>query len=387
MPWSNQSNGGGSSGGWRGSSGGGGGPWGQGPRNTGGGSQPPDLEELLRRSQDRLRRVLPGGGSGGGRGLNPVVIIAIVVIAAALIGYNFFTFRVQPQQVGIVLRFGQPDRQVQPGLNFRLPYPIETVYLPEVTRRNQITVGTTADARGGASRRDMPEESLMLTGDQNIVNVNFTVFWVIKNASDYLFNIQNPEATVKAVAEASMREVAGKMNIQPLLDAERQQAETDVQALMQQTLDDYGSGIRVEQVQLLTVDPPDEVIDAFRDVQAARQDYERVQNEARTYASRVVPEARGEASRIIAEATAFRDQTIAEARGQADRFVKVYDAYRTAPDITRQRLYLETMEQVLNGMDKVILDGNGGTQGVVPFLPLSELTPGARSNNSGQGGR
>jgi membrane protease subunit HflK len=369
MPWSNQSNSNGGGGGWRGS--GGGGPWGQGPRNTG--PNPPDLEELLRRSQDRLRRVLPGGG-GGVRGISPLAIIAIVVVAAALIGYNFFTFRVQPEEVGIVLRFGERNRQVQPGLNFRLPYPIETVYTPKVTRRNQVTIGQVRDVRGGGGR-DIPEESLILTGDQNIVNVDFTVFWVIKNASDYLFNIQNPEGTVKAVAESAMREVVGKSEIQPLLNEARQQAEVDVQQLMQATLDRYGSGIQVVQVQLLKVDPPDEVIASFRDVQAARQDNERVQNEARTYANRVVPEARGEAARIIAGANAYHDQTIAEAQGQADRFIKVYESYRTAPDVTRERLYLETMEQILNGTEKIIVDENSNAQGVVPFLPLSEFAP------------
>jgi len=370
-------------GGWRGNSGGGGGPWGQGPRNTG--SSTPDLEELLRRSQDRLRRVLPGGG-GSGRGFNPIALIAIIVVAAALIGYNFFTFRVEPDEVGIVLRFGEPNRQGQPGLNFRLPYPIETVYTPQVTRVNRLTIGQIQDERNAAAGRDIPEESLMLTADENIVDIDFSVFWVINNASDYLFNVQNPEGTVKAVAESAMREVVGRSNIQPLLTQARQITETDVQALMQTALNDYGAGILINQVQLLKVDPPSEVIAAFRDVQAARADNERVQNEAQTYSNRVIPEAGGQASQITEAANAYRDRIIAEAQGQADRFTKVYDSYREAPDVTRQRIYLETMEQILNGMDKVIIDESSG-QGVVPYLPLGELTSTTRPSNSNAGGR
>ena len=368
MPWSNQTGGGS---GWKNNSGG---PWGQGPRNTG--PTPPDLEQRLRRSQDRLKRVLPGG-RGGGAGISPVAIIAIVVVAAALIGYNFFTFRVEPDEVGVVLRFGQQDRLVQPGLNFRLPYPIETVSTPKVTRVNRTTVGQTQEEGAGVGR-DIPEESLMLTGDENIVDVDFSVFWVIKDAPAFLFNIQNPEAAVKAVAESAMREVVGRSDIQPLLTQARQITETDVQALMQTTLDEYGAGIEITQVQLLKVDPPSEVIGAFREVQSARADQERLQNEAQAYANRVIPEARGQAAQIFEAANAYRDRIVAEARGQADRFIKVFDAYAEAPDVTRQRIYLETMEQILAGLNKVIIDDVGG--GVVPYLPLSELPQGGAAN-------
>jgi membrane protease subunit HflK len=223
--------------------------------------------------------------------------------------------------------------------------------------------------------RNVPEESLMLTGDENIVDVDFSVFWLIKpaGASDYLFNIQNPEGTVKAVAESAMREVIGRSNIQAVLTGARQATEGAVQELMQKTLDDYGSGIQVTQVQLQKVDPPAQVIDSFRDVQAARADAERAQNEAQTYANRRLPEARGQAAQITQAAEAYREQTVAEATGQTARFVKVYDEYKKAPEVTRQRLYLETMERVLGGTDKIILDSGGGS-GVVPYLPLNELT-------------
>ncbi len=383
MPWSNQSGGGG----WKG---GNGGPWGQGPRNTGGGgSNPPDLEELLKRSQDRLRRVLPGGGGGPGRNLSPFSIIAILVIAAALIGYNFFTFRVEPDELGVVLRFGRFDRQAPPGLNARWPYPIETVYTPQVTKVHQVTVGMVQTDSSNGNGRDIPEESLMLTGDENIVDIDFSVFWVIGNGADYLFNMEDPDGTVKAAAESAMREVVGQSNIQDLLTQARQITESQVQKLLQATLDAYGAGITVTQVQLLKVDPPSEVIASFRDVQAARADQERLQNEAQTYANKVVPEARGQASQITNAASAYRDRIIAEAKGQAQRFDQVYQSYKAAPQVTRRRMYLEAMEQVFRGMDKIILDEKGTGSGVIPYLPLDSLSKSpsgsAKSNSASPG--
>ena len=371
MPWSNQGGGPWGSGG--GSGGGGGrGPWGQGPQQSGGGSNPPDLEELLRRSQDKLKRVLPGGGGIGAPG-----VILIGLLAVAALTYSVL-FRVQPDELGIVLRFGQYVRDAKPGLNYQWPYPIETVLLPKVTRVNRIDIGMrmVEDLRRGTTTRDVPEESLMLTGDENIVDVDFSVFWVVKpnGAAEYLFNIQMPEGTVKAVAESAMREIVGRSDIQPILTGARQNIETRVQELMQKILDDDGAGIQVTQVQLQKVDPPSQVIDAFRDVQAARADLERAQNEAQTYANRVVPEARGRASQIFQSAEAFKEQTVAEARGQTARFLSVYDEYKKAPEVTRQRIYLETMERLLGSNPTIILDSGGSGSGVVPFLPLDQLT-------------
>jgi membrane protease subunit HflK len=368
MPWNNQSGGGG----WKG---GNGGPWGQGPRNTG--PTPPDLEELLRRSQDRLKRVLPGGG----RNLSPLTLIAILAVGAAIIAYNFFTFRVQPDEVGVVLRFGRYDHQSQPGLNFRLPYPIDTVYTPKVTRVNRVTVGQSTDDQGAAGR-DLSEESLMLTGDENIVDVTFAVFWVINDASKYLFNMEDPDGSVKAVAESAMREIVGRSDIQPLLTKSKAATERQVQELIQRTLEAYGAGVAISQVQLLRVDPPTDVVAAFRDVQAAQADQVRAQNEAQTYANKVVPEARGEASRITNAAVAYRDRLIAEAKGQADRFSKVYDSYKAAPEVTRRRMYLETMEDLLGDTDKIIIDNKASGSGVLPYLPLDSLGRGARRGSS-----
>ena len=356
MPWSNQNGGGGRKGG----------PWGQGPS---GGPHQPDLEELLKRSQDRLKQVMPGGS-----GIPGSFLFLIAIVLAAVVCFFAFTFKVSPDELGVVMRFGKPIRQEPPGLHFRLPYPIEEVRLPKVTRQNIIEVGMRSGvpSRGFAGIRDVPEESLMLTGDENIVDVDFVVFWRIRDAQAYLFNIQNPEVTVKEVAESAMREIVGQNNIQPILTEARQKTEQAVQKLMQEVLDYYKAGIRIDQVQLQKVDPPTQVIDAFRDVQAARADQEKLQNEAFSYANRVVPEARGEAERILQGARAYKEQTVAEATGQTARFLKVYDEYKKAPEVTRRRMYLETMERVLGGTDKIILDSRGG-QGVVPYLPLDQL--------------
>jgi membrane protease subunit HflK len=376
MPWTNQ--GGGP---WGGS--GGKGPWGSGPQQQG--PTPPDLEEILRRGQDKLKRVLPGGNLGG-KGFALLALAAV-----ALWGASGF-FRVEPDELGVVLRFGKEVREVQPGLNYHLPYPIETVLTPKALRVNKIDIGMREleiGTRGGSDLRDVPEESLMLTGDENIVDVDFSVFWRIKptGVGDYLFNIQNPEGTVKAVAESAMREVIGRSEIQPILTGARQVTEAAVQDLMQKTLDQYGAGIFVQQVQLQKVDPPAQVIDAFRDVQAARADLERSVNEAQTYANRVIPEARGNVAKIIQAAEAYRQQTVAEATGQTSRFNQIYNEYKKAPDITRQRMYLETMERVLGNTDKVIVDSKDGAQGVVPYLPLKELGPSASSRTDSQSPR
>ncbi|ODA68985.1 Modulator of FtsH protease HflK [Methyloligella halotolerans] len=375
MPWSNQSGGGG----WKG----GGGPWGQPPsggggdgggRSGGGGGQQPDLEEILRRSQDRLRQAFPGGG-GGGFGIVIGAIVGLFIVG--YIVFALFTVRVETNEVGVVLRFGEYVRQLPPGLHFRMPYPVEQVLLPKFTRKNRLEIG------GVGSTPTRPQESLMLTGDENIVDIDFVVIWKISDAPNYLFNVQNPEGTVRDVAESAMREVVGRSNIERILTQDRTETEQSVQKLMQRTLDRYKAGVEILQVQLQKADPPAQVIDAFRDVQAAKADQERLQNEAQSYANKVIPEARGEAERILQQAQGYRDRVIAEAQGEADRFSKIYDAYKTAPDVTRKRIFIETMQEVLAGRDKVILDDKGG-QGVVPYLPLSEIKkPSTGSTMSG----
>jgi modulator of FtsH protease HflK len=361
MPWSNQ----------------GGGPWGSGPKGPwgsgpqSGGSTPPDLEDLLRRSQDKLKNLLPGGGMGS-RGF-----VLLGMLAVALWFFSGF-FRVDAQELGAVLRFGKFVRTATPGLNYHLPYPIETVRTAPALRQIKTDIGVRVveDVRRGPSARDVPEESLMLTGDENIVDVDFAVQWRVKPAGlgDYLFNIQAPEGTVKAVAESAMREVIGRSQIQLVLTEARQNIERAVHDLMQRVLDSYGAGVQIDAVQMQKVDPPTQVIDAFRDVQAARADLERAQNEAQTYANRVLPEARGRVAQVTQAAEAYREQTVAEAKGQTSRFLQIYDEYKKAPDVTRQRIYLETMERLFAGTDKIILDtGTGGNNGVLPFLPLNEL--------------
>ncbi|HXC91390.1 MAG TPA: FtsH protease activity modulator HflK [Stellaceae bacterium] len=358
----------------------GGGPWGGGPRNNGGGPgprprgpYPPDFEEWLRRGQDRVRRVLPGGfGTGTG--------IAVVLIAIVLIWLASGFYRVLPDEVGIVLRFGAYNRTTQPGLNYHLPSPIESVLTPSVTRVNRTEIGyrsgETQTLRESVSEQ-VPEEALMLTGDENIVDVNFTVFWVIKDAKAYLFNIRDPELTVKSASESAMREVIGETPIAQALAEGRAKIEAQTQQLLQTILDSYGAGIEITQLQLQRVDPPAEVIDAFRDVQAALADRARLRNEAESYRNSIIPRARGDAVRIEQEAEAYRLATIARSTGDAARFLSVYHAFKAAQDVTLQRLYLETMEEVLKNSNKVIIDKSAqSATGVLPYLPLPALGTG-----------
>ena len=367
MPWSSNNNNGG---GWK-SGGNGGGPWGQGGGGPGG--QQPDLEEMLKRSQDRLRKTM-----GGGSGIPGPLMLLIGAVGIAVIAFYAFTVKINTDELGVVLRFGKFERTMGPGLNYKLPYPIEQVLKPKVTRQNRMLIGfRTGGSRGfSTGSTDILKESLMLTGDENIVDIDFVVFWRIANAKDYLFNIQNPHITVKEVAESAMREVVGTKDIQPILTKERGATENEVRTLMQKTLDAYGAGIEITQLQMQKVDPPKQVIDAFRDVQAARADEERLRNEANAYRNRIIAEAKGQADRITAAAAAYKEKSIADAVGQAKRFTLIYDQYKIAKDVTRKRMFLETMERVFRGTDKIILDSAGGGSGVVPYLPLNELAKG-----------
>src|SRR5215510_13790450 len=336
-------------------------PWNNG---SGGGrrGQQPDLEELLKRSREGLKQVIPGDAGP------PGLLVFLGLLGAALLAAYFaFFFTVGANEVGVVLRFGKFDREVPSGLHLRMPYPIEEVKVARVTGLNIIEIGFES-VRGG---RDVATESLMLTGDENIVVVGLTIYWHIKDAQKYLFNIQRPDETVKEVAESAMREVVGQSEIKPLITEARTQTEQSVQKLMQEVLDYYGAGIAVDKVAMQKSEPPPQVIDAFRDVRAAQADKAKFQNEAYAYANKVVPEARGEADRIVLGAQGYQQQAIAEANGETARFLKVYEEYKKAPEVTRKRLYLETMERVLGGAAKIILDGKAG-QGVVPYLPLEQ---------------
>mgnify|MGYP001553200170 CR=1 FL=1 len=353
----------------------GGGPWGgggPGPWGSGGGGrgfQPPNFEDTLRRLQNFLRRILPGGTGSGGPGIW-VVGFAIVVLLWLASGI----YRVEPDEEGIVLLFGAYAGKTAPGLNYHWPWPIEEAMTPTVTRVNRIEIGFRAGAPGrGGSVTDVPEESLMLTGDENIVDVNFTVFWLVKDAPYFLFNIRDPEVTVKAAAESSMREVIGHTEIASALAEGRAKIENDTQKLLQEILDAYGSGVQITQVQLQKVDPPGPVIDAFRDVQSAKIDQQRATNEAESYRNDVVPRAHGDASRIDQEAQAYKAQVVLQAQGDAARFQSVYQSYAASEDVTARRLYIETMESILKNTNKVVIDRAAAGSGVLPYLPLPAI--------------
>jgi membrane protease subunit HflK len=373
MPWNNEGGGGGS---WKPS---GPRPWGQKP-----GAPPPEFEEFLKRAQEKLKQWIPTTPGGmGGRGLLALVLVGSIVWLAS----GFYT--VGPNEVGLKKIFGRYVGKTGPGLNYNFPFPVGGVLKLPVTNRNLINIGFTTrqDLRRSNAQvqADVPEESLILTGDNNIADLKFVVIWQIdpSRPEDFAFNIANQTETVKAVAESVMREVVGRREILPILTTERPAIERDVQDLVQKVLNQYKAGILILQVQLQSVDPPEQVIGAFKDVIASQQDQDRMVNEAEAYRNKVVPEARGKAAAIVQAAEGYKVQTVAEATGQVSRFNQVYEQYKKAPDVTRERLYLETMERVLGAANKIIIDQSAGQgQGVVPYLPLSALPASAA-----QGGR
>tara|TARA_B100000212_G_scaffold180317_2_gene135709 strand:- start:2108 stop:3184 length:1077 start_codon:yes stop_codon:yes gene_type:complete len=348
-------------------------PWGNGgndrPSGNGGGRRPPNIDDLAGQFQDSLKKMFPGKKIPGGN--KPILLFGIIILGIWLAS-GFY--RVLPDEQGVVLRFGKYVNQTQPGLHYHLPFPVEKVLTPKVTKVNRIDVGyrSASDTGRATSVSDVPEESLMLTGDENIVDIDYSVFWIIKDAGKFLFNIQSPEDTVKSVAETAMREVIAKNGIQSILTEGRAQIEIDTQNIMQEILDSYDSGISITQVQTQKADPPKEVIDAFRDVQAAKADKERAQNEAEAYANDVIPRARGEAAQILQQAEAYKQEVVALAEGEASRFLAIYNEYRKARTVTQERMYLETMEKVMADINKIIIDKKSGG-GVVPYLPLPEL--------------
>ena len=382
MPWKSQG-GGGSGGPWGGGGSGGGGSGGGGPWGGGGGPggpRPPDFEDFIRKGQDRIRRLMPGGLRSG---IGLFVVIGVVLVLWGLSGL----YRVEPGEQGVEMLFGRWSNQAslsQPGLHLFFPYPIGSVETPQVEQVRQIDIGFrrrgTASASTG-SKSDVSEESLMLTGDQNIIDIDFTVQWRIGNAGEYLFNIRDPEDTVKLAAESAMREVIGRTAIEPALSTEKELLGTKTRETLQEMLDEYRSGILITGINLQDVQPPGQVADAFEDVQRARQDRETKINQANAYANRIIPEARGGATKMIQGAEAYKERLTKEAEGEAQRFLQVYQAYKQNPEVTRRRMYLETVQKVLQDTDKVIMDSQTGA---VPYLPLDRLRRGPAKGASQQ---
>lgn len=364
-----------------------GGPWGGGDRpddekrdpddrrnggeRHGSDNQMSDVDQLMKKGQEQLR-VLMGGGSGGGRGndgggagdfLNRQTAFFSVIGLALMWSWMSF-YQLKPEERSVELMFGKFSSIGEEGLNFA-PWPFVTAEVLNTSRQNTTAIGTGA---GG-----VVDNGLMLTADQNIVDIEFEVVWVINDPTKYLFNLKDPEGTIRAVAESSVRDIAARSQLMPILNTERGAIGKVLEQEVQATLQSYDSGITVVRVNLLKSDAPEEVKDSFRAVQAAQQERDRLQKEADAYANKVTAEARGNASQTAQRAKAYSTQVVNVAEGDASRFLSIYAEYVKAPEVTRQRLYLETMEQVLGGMRKVIMDGAGGTQGVVPYLPLNEL--------------
>jgi modulator of FtsH protease HflK len=366
MPW--ESNGGG---GGRNNSGG---PWGQapgggGPRRPGGGNTP-NLEDILNRGRDQFQGGIPGG--------RWAIIGGILALIAFWALNSIYT--VDPQEVGVELRFGAPKPELStPGLHFHL-WPVETVERV-VTTVNQTQIGA-ANASGTSRTSAGSGDGLMLSGDQNIVNVQFSVFWAINDPVMYLFNVRDQEAMVRFAAESAMREVVGRRPAQDIYSDDRSGVSAEVLAITQGILQSYELGVQVTQVLIENAGPPAEVIDAFNEVQRARQDETRLQEEARSYANTLLGDARGRAAALREDAAAYTNRVVQEATGEAERFNAVYAEYVNAPDVTRKRLFLETMEEVLGGSEKVLIENGANGQGVIPYLPLPELRPNSGSTTT-----
>jgi modulator of FtsH protease HflK len=352
MPW-NSEGGGGNQGPW------GQGPWGQqgGPKRPGGGGRggptPPDLDELIRKSQDKLKQVLPGGGGGRFTWIIPVLLLGGFVAMNSI-------YQVQPDERGIVLRFGQYTRTAEPGLHFAL-WPVERMEKPKVGTVRQINIGTEGS------------QSQMLTSDKNIINVPFSVFWRISDPQEYLFNVQSPEETIRAVSQSAMREIVGQTRAQAILTTGKNTVEAQVMEITQTLLNDYKAGVTITQINLGDVQPPREVANAFAEVVRAGQNQQQLINEAEQYRNQQSRTAEGEAAKLIEDANGYKARVTADAQGQAARFLSVYEQYKNAKDVTRERMFLETMEQVLGETNKVLIEGGTGGSGVVPYLPLPEL--------------
>lgn len=353
-------------------------PWGGGGGggNRGGGQRPPDFEEILKEGRERLKVIVGGGGGGksggglpGGKLPRKGMMALVAVIAAGFYIANGL-YTVKPEERSVILTFGERSGIGSPGLNFVF-WPLQTKEIVQVTRENTVDIGSVSNAQRVSRASD---QGLMLTGDANIIDIGFQLVWNISNPEQYLFNLANPEATVAAVAELAMREVIGRSEMKPILNRDRAEVSNQVQELIQTTLDSYDSGVNVVRVNFDKADPPQEVIDSFRDVQAAEQERDTQEKRADAYANERLAGARGEAAQLLQEAEAYRAQLVNEAEGDASRFKAIYEEYAKAEGVTRKRLYLETMERVLGGVDKVIIDENAsGGQGVVPYLPLTEL--------------
>lgn len=360
MPWNNQNGGSG----WQGSGGGGGngeGPWGQGPRGPqgprGGGGNPPDLEALLRQGQERLKQILPGGG-----GANPMVF-SLAALAAVGLWLSQAVYTIQPDELGAELLFGKPKTELSTaGLHFHW-WPFETVEIANTAVR-RIAIGSVGGARS---------TSLMLSGDQNIVDVTFSVIWSVDDPAKFLFNVRDPDSMVRQVSESAMREVVGKRPAQDIFRDDRTGITNDVKKIVQSTLDQYKSGIVISRMALADAAPPAQVADAFEEVQRAEQDEDKFREMGIKYSNNILGAARGEAAQILEDAAGYKTQVVEEAEGEAQRFVLVYDQYVKAPEVTRKRLFLETMEGVLKSSNKVIIEKGAGGTGVVPYLPLPEI--------------
>ena len=345
-------------------------------------SNEPNVEDLLSQSQDFFKKLFGNGGGKKPQNENPVSksLFGIIILVIISIWLASGIFKINPDQNGLVLLFGKYHKIAEPGLNYHIPYPLGRVIKRSVSKINtekfEASSSVSQNSRNSfySNRRSYREvDTLMLTGDENIVDIDFEVQWQISNIKDFVFNLEDPILAVRKAAESAMRAVIAKTPIVSALSDGKKQIESAVKTRLQEVLDSYGAGVSINLVQLRRVDPPSEVIDSFRDVQTARADKEKEINKAEAYSNSMIPDARGKAEKKIQEAEAYKAEVIANAEGQASRFNAVYYQYARAKIVTRKRIYLETMEKIYKNINKIIIDKDVSKSGMIPFLPINEL--------------
>ena len=338
------------------------------PSGGGSGNEPIDFDKMMRRAKNDFGDMIPGNFGGGVLGLAVAVVLLFLFVTTC-------TYIVKPGESAVIQQFGAWERtKDNPGLSFKFPWPIETLTTVDREAVRKMNIGFIERfGRGGSQAQDIPEESLMLTSDRNIVDVDLAIQWSIKSAEDFVFNIKDQEATIKKVVESAIREKVGQTNMFPIITTERSAVAQKTKEIIQKNLDEYNSGVLINQVLIQRAEVHPDVQQAFQDVQSAKQDAEDVQNRARAYREDILPKARGQAIQLIQNAEAYKQSTVARSTGDAERFNSIYESYLKGQDVTKKRIYLETMEDVLGNAQKIIIDNKGGKSGVVPYLPLNEL--------------
>lgn len=362
------------------------GPWGSWDNNKDKDKKSNEIDDVIKKGEDFIKKIMQDafkdGSSGGNNNkkskkknsfnnTDKKKITGLVFLGLILLWLSTGFYKVEPDEEAVILYFGKYHSSSTPGLDYHIPYPIGQVIKLSVTNVNTEEFGFSSTNRGSYSNRNLDAESLMLTGDENIVDIEFQIQWQISDIQNFIFNISDQTSTIRKASESAIREIIARTPISDALAEGKKRIEDQTKTLLQQILDSYGAGVQIALVQLRRVDPPSQVIDSYRDVQTARANNREVINKAESYSNDIIPRAKGKAAKMIEEANAYKQEVIAKAEGEIGRYMQVFKQYKRAKRVTKKRIYLETMERLYSDIDKIIIDGNASKSGVVPYLPLN----------------